>query len=86
MDNSEIMIFQKKSRLAEFTIRGTILKHVTCYNYLGLIISAFGKFNTAIKDLTDKSSLQQAYKKTTVQIQLTRLTVAENQTHSFFQI
>ncbi len=33
----------------------TILNHVTCYNYLGLTISASGQFNTAIKDLTDKA-------------------------------
>ncbi len=59
MEKSKIMIFQKKPRLAdkkyEFTIGGTILNHVTCYNYLGLTISASGQFNTAIKDLTDKA-------------------------------
>ncbi len=53
------MIFQKKPRLADkkykFIIGETILNHVTCYNYLGLTISASGQFNTAIKDLTDKA-------------------------------
>lgn len=53
------MIFQKKPRLTDkkykFTLGGTILNHVTCYNYLGLTISASGKFDTAIKDLTDKA-------------------------------
>ncbi len=39
----------------EFKIGETILNHVTCYNYLGLTISASGQFNTAIKDLTDKA-------------------------------
>ncbi len=51
--------FRKKPRLAdkkyEFKIGETILNHVTCYNYLGLTISASGQFNTAIKDLTDKA-------------------------------
>ncbi|KAG1932341.1 kinesin-like protein KIF13A [Pimephales promelas] len=59
MDKSKIMIFQKKPRLTDkkykFTLGGTILNHVTCYNYLGLTISASGKFDTAIKDLTDKA-------------------------------
>ncbi len=59
MEKSKIMIFQKKPRLAdkkyEFKIGETILNHVTCYNYLGLTISASGQFNTAIKDLTDKA-------------------------------
>ncbi len=59
MQKSKIMIFQKKPRLAdkkyEFTIGGTIINHVTCYNYLGLKISASGQFNIAIKDLTDKA-------------------------------
>ncbi len=59
MEKSKIMIFQKKPRLAdkkyEFKIGETILNHVTCYNYLGLMISASGQFNTAIKDLTDKA-------------------------------
>ncbi len=59
MQKSKIMIFQKKPRLAnkkyEFTIGGTIINHVNCYNYLGLTVSASGQFNTAIKDLTDKA-------------------------------
>ncbi|KAI2642407.1 hypothetical protein H4Q32_030857 [Labeo rohita] len=42
-------------REREEQIGGTILNHVTCYNYLGLTISASGQFNTAIKDLTDKA-------------------------------
>ncbi len=52
MEKSKVMIFQKKPRLAdkkyEFKIGETILNHVTCYNDLGLTISASGQFNTAI--------------------------------------
>ncbi len=46
---------EKADKKYEFKIGETILNHVTCYNYLGLTISASGQFNTAIKDLTDKA-------------------------------
>ncbi|XP_059398726.1 uncharacterized protein LOC132130888 [Carassius carassius] len=59
MEKSKIIIFQKKPRLTDkkysFTIGGTLLNHVTCYNYLGLTISASGQFDLAIKHLTDKA-------------------------------
>lgn len=59
MAKSKIMIFQKKPRLTDkkynFTIGGTLLNHVTHYNYLGLTISASGLFEMAMKDLTDKA-------------------------------
>ncbi len=52
MEKSKIMIFQKKPCLTDkkysFTIRGTLLNHVTCYNYLGLTISASGQFDLAV--------------------------------------
>ncbi|KAA0708101.1 hypothetical protein E1301_Tti023590 [Triplophysa tibetana] len=59
MDKSKIIIFQKKSRFTEkkyiFTLGGSILSHVTNYNYLGLTISASGQFNMAIKELAEKA-------------------------------
>lgn len=59
MEKSKIIIFQKKPRLTDkkysFAIGGTLLNHVTCYNYLGLTISASGQFDLAIKHLTDKA-------------------------------
>ncbi len=54
MKKSKIMIFQKKpssllTKNMSLKLGKPILNHVTCYNYLGLTISASGQFNTAIK-------------------------------------
>lgn len=61
-DKTKIMIFQKKPRTSKednFKIGQKAIKVTTNYNYLGLTITASGKFNVASKNLADKA--QRAY-------------------------
>ncbi|MCU7801324.1 MAG: hypothetical protein KZQ70_14625 [gamma proteobacterium symbiont of Lucinoma myriamae] len=59
-DKSKIMIFTKNGRVAKeryrFTIGQNCLEHVNEYKYLGINISASGKFSIAEKNLSLKAS------------------------------
>ena len=54
-----IILFQKKARSqgsrCKFSVGETTLQQIMTYNYLGIIISASGRFDIAINALTDKA-------------------------------
>ena len=59
LDKTKIIIFQKKarsqSRKYQFTLGETTLSHTMEYTYLGLTITASGRFVKALSSLADKA-------------------------------
>ena len=59
VNKTKIVIFQKKARSQskkyQFTLGGTTLSHTMEYTYLGLTITAAGRFVKAVSSLADKA-------------------------------